>query len=44
MARLATDAASEHYTERFRSFMEGMGDATAKASDVAEKLGEWLKR
>jgi len=42
--RAETDAATEHYTERFRSFMEGMGDATAKASDVADKLGEWLKR
>jgi hypothetical protein len=42
--RAETDAATEHYTERFKAFMEGMTDATAKATDVAEKLGEWLKR
>jgi Zn-dependent protease with chaperone function len=53
--RAETDAATGHYTERFKALLdeaaqgasrlgEGMGDASAKAGDAAAKLQEWLRR
>ena len=53
--REETDAATEHYTERFKAFMDEaaqsvsklggqMGDASTKAGDAAAKLQEWLRR
>ena len=53
--RAETDAATQHYTERFKALLdeaaqgvsrlgEGMGDASTKAGDAAAKLQEWLRR
>jgi Zn-dependent protease with chaperone function len=53
--RAETDAATEHYTERFKGFMEDaaqtvgklggqINDATGVASEAAEKLQEWLRK
>ena len=46
--RAETDAATQHYTERFKALLDeaaqGMGDATVKVGDAAAKLQEWLRR
>jgi hypothetical protein len=46
--RAESDAATQHYTERFKALLDeatqGMGDATAKVGDAAAKLQEWLRR
>ena len=46
--RAETDAATGHYTERFKALLDeaaqGMGDATVRVGDAAAKLQEWLRR
>jgi hypothetical protein len=45
--REEADAATEHYTERFKTLFREAGDAVGKASgaaaDAAERLGDWLR-
>jgi Zn-dependent protease with chaperone function len=47
-AREEADAATQHYTERFKSFFEDAGEAVAKVgeqlTDATNKLTDWLKR
>jgi Zn-dependent protease with chaperone function len=47
-AREEADAATQHYTERFKGFFDDAGEAVAKVgeqlTDATNKLTDWLKR